>query len=378
MIPFNLPYITGEELRYINEVFANRKFSGDGAFTKKCQEYFQERYKFRKVLLTSSCTDALEMSSILAGIQPGDEVIIPSYTFVSSVNPFILRGAKVVFADSNEDEPNIAADTIAALITPKTKAIVVVHYGGIACDMDKLMAIAEKKGIIVIEDAAQAIDAYYKGRPLGSIGHLAAFSFHDTKNISSGEGGILVVNDPALVSRAEIIWEKGTNRSAFLRGEVDKYTWVDVGSSFLPSEMTAAFLYAQLQHLDEIQAKRNQLWSCYHTKFTRKGLDTKVGLPFVPEHTAPNGHVYYVVCKDLDERSALIGHLQRNGIKTASHYLSLHKSPFFKGQHDGRELPNADRFTDCLLRLPFYAELKEQDQEKIVNAIAEFYNLNAR
>ena len=372
-IPFNLPYLTGQEIDFVKEVFESRKLSGDGAFTKKCQQYFEQKYHFLKVLLTSSCTDALEMAAILAGIQPGDEVIVPSYTFVSTVNAFILRGAKIVFADSNEKEPNIAADSLAALVTDKTKAIVIVHYGGVACDMEKIMAVANAKGIYVIEDAAQAIDAFYKEKPLGSIGHLAAFSFHDTKNIISGEGGILVVNDPSLVKRAEIIWEKGTNRSAFLRGEVDKYTWVDMGSSFLPSEITAAFLYAQLLHLESIQTRRKAIWQYYHSQFLKKGLQEKIGLPYYPSYASHNGHVYYIVCNGLEERSSLVSFLQQKGVKSVSHYLSLHKSPYFLGQHDGRELPNADRFTDCLLRLPLYYDLKEEEQGQVVEAIDEFY-----
>lgn len=378
MIPFNLPHLTNEELPFIKEVFDSKKFSGDGAFTKKCQQYFEEKYNFPKVLLTSSCTDALEMSAILADIGPGDEVIVPSYTFVSTVNAFILRGAKIVFADSNELEPNIAVDTVASLVTPKTKAIVVVHYGGVACDMKQLMELAEEKGFVVIEDAAQAIDAYYYDRPLGSIGHMSAFSFHDTKNINAGEGGILVVNDPTRIKRAEIIWEKGTNRSAFLRGEVDKYTWVDIGSSFLPSEITAAFLYAQLLHLDEIQAKRKEIWMNYHSCFIKRGLDKLIGLPYYPDYASHNGHIYYMICRSLEERTALCAFLSGKGVKAVSHYLSLHKSPFFAGQHDGRVLVNSDRFTDCLVRLPLYYDLQPEEQQQVIDAVCEFYKIALR
>lgn len=372
MIPFNKPHLTGKETHYIYEAVASGKLSGNGIFTQKCQRFFEERYGFRKCLLTSSCTDALEMSAILLDIKEGDEVIIPSYTFVSTANAFVLRGARIIFADSRVDEPNLDTRTIAALITPRTKAIVVVHYAGIACDMDAVMDLAEKHNIAVVEDAAQAIDAYYKGRPLGSIGHLSAFSFHETKNIISGEGGMLVVNDERLVQRAEIIWEKGTNRSAFFRGEVDKYGWVDIGSSFLPSDMTAAFLYAQLEHLEGIQARRIQLWQQYYQALStlqEKGL---IRLPFIPEYSTNNAHMFYIVCKNLEERTALIGYLKAQNIHAVFHYISLHKSPYYSDKHDGRELPYTDFYTDTLVRLPLYYDLSDEEQERVIDSVKFF------
>jgi len=266
MIPFNKPYLTGKEAHYLYHAVYSGKISGNGMFTQKCHNFFVQRYGFKKCLLTTSCTDALEMAAILIDIKQGDEVIMPSYTFVSTANAFVLRGATIVFADSGASNPNIDAEKLESLITPKTKAIVPVHYAGIACDMDKIMALAEKYNLFVIEDAAQAIDSYYNGRPLGSIGHLAAFSFHETKNIISGEGGMLVINDERFFRRAEIIWEKGTNRAEFFRGEVNKYGWVDIGSSFLPSEIIAAFLYAQLENLDDIQLKRKSIWNKYYSQ----------------------------------------------------------------------------------------------------------------
>lgn len=372
MIGFNRPFLTGKETQYIQEAVASGKISGNGQFTKSCQGFFEKRYDIRKALLTSSCTDALEMAALLSKVGPGDEVIIPSYTFVSSANPFVMRGATVVFADSRADEPNISASSVEKLITERTKAIVLVHYAGVACDMDAFSALAEKRGIMLIEDAAQAIDSYYKGRPLGSIGDLGTFSFHETKNIISGEGGLLTVNDQELAKRAEIIWEKGTNRAAFWRGEVDKYGWVDIGSSFLASEITAAFLFAQLEQLDAIQTRRKEIWNRYS-----EGLDSlknkDVGLPFIPSYATNNAHMFYLICPDLDTRSALIDHLNKNGINAVFHYLSLHKSPFYSEQYKGAELPNADRYSDTLLRLPFYLDLNEDDQEKVISSILDFF-----
>lgn len=372
-IPFNKPFIIGKETEYIREAVLSGKISGDGMFTKKCHAFFEERYKFKKVLLTTSCTDALEMCAILSDINPGDEVIAPSYTFVSTVNAFVLRGAKIIFADSHNDQPNIDENAIEKLITKKTKAIIPVHYAGIACNMDAIMNIAKKKKLIVIEDAAQAIDSYYKGKPLGSIGDMAAFSFHETKNIISGEGGLITINNPKFIKRAEIIREKGTNRSAFFRGEVDKYGWVDIGSSFLPSEIIAAFLYAQLEHLDTIQEKRTKIWQTYYAELKTLETQGKLRLPVIPDYATNNAHMFYVVCKNLKERSALIEHLKKNDILSVFHYLSLHKSPFYKKQHDGRKMPNSDMFTDCLLRLPLFYELNDKDLKKIVGSIKSFY-----
>jgi dTDP-4-amino-4,6-dideoxygalactose transaminase len=361
-IPFNKPYLTGKETEYIEQAVKSGKISGNGMFTEKCHKFFETRYGFKKALLTTSCTDALEMAAILLNIKPGDEVIMPSYTFVSTANAFVLRGAKIVFADSRSDHPGIDEDKIEELITPKTKAIVPVHYAGVACDMDKIMAIAARHSLFVVEDAAQAIDSYYTGkdgiqRPLGGIGHLAAFSFHETKNIVSGEGGMLVINDERFAGRAEIIWEKGTNRAAFYRGEVDKYGWVDVGSSFLSSEIIAAFLWAQLENLDDIQKKRKEIWNSYWQGLKDWADAAAVQLPFIPDYAGNNGHLFYLVCKNLEQRTVLIKKLKENNILAVFHYLSLHKSPFYQAKHDGRELPESDRYSDCLLRLPFYYEL---------------------
>lgn len=372
-IPFNKPFLTGKEAHYIYQAVYKGKLSGNGLFTKKCQSLLEEKYNFRKCLLTTSCTDALEMAAILLNIQPEDEVIIPSYTFVSTANPFILRGAKIIFADSYHNNPNIDPSHIESLITEKTKAIVVVHYGGVACDMDTIMDIANRNNLYVVEDAAQAIDSYYKEETLGGIGHLAAFSFHETKNIISGEGGLLVINDQNLVQRAEIIWEKGTNRAAFFRGEVDKYSWVDIGSSFLPSEIIAAFLYAQLENLEKIQAKRIEIWNTYYSGLKELELNGILGLPVIPSYATKNGHLFYVLCKNLEERSYLINHLREKNIHAVFHYLSLHESSFFKNQHDDRKLPNSDFFTNCLVRLPLFYELTPNNQERIINEIIQFY-----
>lgn len=369
MIPFNKPYLTGKETEYIENAVRSGKISGDGMFTKKCHQYFEEKYGFKKVLLTTSCTDALEMAAILINIQPGDEVIMPSYTFVSTANAFVLRGAKIVFVDSRKDHPGIDEDAIEALITPKTKAIVPVHYAGVASDMDKIMDIANRFGLFVIEDAAQAIDSFYKGRPLGSIGHLAAFSFHETKNIISGEGGMLAINDERFTARAEIIREKGTNRSSFFRGEVDKYGWVDIGSSFLPSEIIAAFLYAQLEHLDEIQQKRKAIWEAYHDRLQEWTSTHGISMPNVPDFATNNGHMFYLVCESVEQRTQLLSELKKAGILSVFHYLSLHKSPFYEKEHDGRTLPMTDHYSNCLMRLPLFFELDTYDIVLITNTL---------
>ena len=374
-IPFNKPHLTGKEAHYMYQAVAEGKLSGNGAFTKKCQHFFEERYGFKKCLLPTSCTDALEMAAILCDIQPGDEVIVPSYTFVSSALAFVRAGAKIIFADSMEENPNIDAELIEALITPRTKVIVPVHYAGVACDMDRIMEIAEKHNLIVVEDAAQAIDSYYKGRPLGSIGHLSAFSFHETKNIISGEGGMLCINNERFIRRAEIIWEKGTNRAEFFRGEVNKYGWVDTGSSFLPSEVIAAFLWAQLEQLDDIQSRRKHLWDLYYSCLTPLALspNSLIALPGLPEYATNNAHMFYLVCNNLEERTKLIKHLKDNGILAVFHYLSLHSSPYYQDKHDGRALPECDRYADCLVRLPMYYELKDEgifEMCKLINNYA--------
>ena len=379
MIPFNKPYLTGKEMQYIEEAVKSGKISGNGFFTKKCQEFFEKEFGFKKTLLTTSCTDALEMAAILADIKEGDEVIVPSFTFVSTAPAFVRQGADIVFADSYSDNPNIDADQIEALITEKTKAIVVVHYAGVACDMDKIMSIANKHGIIVIEDAAQAIDSYYISKDgtkkaLGSIGHLSAFSFHETKNIISGEGGMLCINDDRFIQRAEIIWEKGTNRSQFFRGEVDKYSWVDTGSSFLPSEIISAFLWAQIENMRDIQDKRIKIWNRYYeglSNFEPVAIK-KPKLPLVPEYATNNAHMFYLVCDNVDDRTKFIQHLKDKGILSVFHYLSLHKSSYYEKYSTRKsELPNSDMFSDCLVRLPLFYELTEEQVEYIINTIKE-------
>ncbi|WPU95792.1 dTDP-4-amino-4,6-dideoxygalactose transaminase [Mucilaginibacter sabulilitoris] len=373
MIPFNKPFLTGNETDYIRLAVESGKISGDGDYTKKCHLFFEQKFGFKKALLTTSCTDALEMAAILIDIEPGDEVIVPSYTFVSTVNAFVLRGAKIIFADSEQTNPNLDATKIEALITSKTKAIVPVHYAGVACDMDKIMEIAEKYDLFVIEDAAQAIDSYYKGRPLGGIGHMAAFSFHETKNIISGEGGMLVINDDRFVNRAEIIREKGTNRSAFFRGDVDKYGWVDIGSSFLPSEIIAAFLYAQIENLDDIQVKRKHIWNHYYQGLVEQANSGSFGLPVIPKYAFNNAHMFYLVCNTLQQRTDLIQHLRNDGIYAVFHYLSLHKSSYYAAKHGTRDLPQTDNFANLLLRLPFYYELTDDQLNQVIQSVNSFY-----
>ena len=361
-IPFNRPYMTGHETEYIRQAVESGKISGNGEFTKRCQNFFEARYGFRKCLLTTSCTDALEMAAILTGVGPGDEVIVPSYTFVSSALAFVRTGATIVFADSRADQPDIDAGQLEALITPRTKVIVPVHYAGVACDMDAIMDIADRHGLLVVEDAAQAVDSFYTGkdgvrRSLGSIGHLAAFSFHETKNIISGEGGLLVVNDERFIRRAEIIWEKGTNRAEFFRGEVNKYGWVDTGSSFLPSEVVAAFLWAQLENLDPIQRRRREIWSRYYEALRPMAETGLFSLPLVPEYATNNAHMFYLMFPDLAKRTDFIAKMKERDVLCVFHYLALHDSEFYRGKHDGRHLPNCDRYVDCLVRLPLYYEL---------------------
>ena len=366
----------------------NGKLSGNGEFTKKCQQFFESRYGFKKSLLTTSGTDALEMCAMLCELKPGDEVIVPSYTFVSTALAFLREGAKVVFADSMNRNPNLDAETLESLITPRTKVIVPVHYAGVACDMDAIMSIAEKHNLLVVEDAAQAIDSYFISRkskvesqkpevesqkPLGGIGHLAAFSFHETKNITAGgEGGLLVVNDERFIRRAEIIWEKGTNRAEFFRGEVNKYGWVDTGSSFLPAEINAAFLWAQLENLDEIQNKRKQLWNCYYEQLRPLAEKGCFAMPDIPDYATNNAHMFYLTLPSLEARTALIRHLKEKGILAVFHYLSLHSSPFYRDKHDGRQLPNCDRYADTLVRLPMYYDLSMDEVSAICTTIKEF------
>lgn len=379
-IPFNKPYLTGKEAHYMYQAVYDGKLSGNGEFTKKCQHFFETKYGFKKCLLTTSCTDALEMAALLCDLQPGDEVIVPSYTFVSSALAFVREGAKIVFADSMMRNPNIDAERIEALITPRTKVIVPVHYAGVACDMERIMDIANRHNLIVVEDAAQAIDSYYvsphtgERRALGTIGHLSAFSFHETKNIISGEGGMLGINDERFIRRAEIIWEKGTNRAEFFRGEVNKYGWVDTGSSFLPSEVIAAFLWAQLEDMEHIQNKRKSLWNLYYELL--KPLEEKRGirLPDIPDYATNNAHMFYLVCHNLEERTKLIKVLKENGVLAVFHYLSLHSSPFYITKHDGRILSECERYADCLVRLPLYFDLTEDDVRTICKTIYELDN----
>ena len=379
MINFNQPHLTGKEAHYMYEAVFAGKLSGNGKFTKACQAWFENRYGFRKTLLTTSGTDALEMCAMLCDLKPGDEVIVPSYTFVSTALAFLREGAKVVFADSMQRNPNLDAETLEALITPRTKVIVPVHYAGVACDMDAIMAVAEKHNLLVVEDAAQAIDSYYLSRkskvesqkPLGGIGHLAAFSFHETKNITAGgEGGLLVVNDERFVRRAEIIWEKGTNRAEFFRGEVNKYGWVDMGSSFLPSEVNAAFLWAQLENIEDIQAKRKTLWEKYYERLAPLAAKGCFALPDIPDYATNNAHMFYIVLPSLEARTALIKYLKENGVGAVFHYLSLHSSEYYKSKHDGRALPQCDRYADCLVRLPLFYDLTIEE----VNHICDLFD----
>ena len=377
MIHFNKPYLTGKEAHYIYQAVYTGKLSGNGVFTRKCQEFFEQKYGYQKCLLTTSCTDALEMAAILCDIRPGDEVICPSYTFVSSALAFVRAGANIVFADSYPDHPNIDANKIESLITDRTKVIVVVHYAGHACDMDKIMEIATRHHIFVVEDAAQAIDSCYKGKPLGGIGHLGCISFHETKNVTAGgEGGLLIINDERFIRRAEIIWEKGTNRAEFFRGMVNKYGWVDTGSSFLPSEINAAFLLAQLENLDDIQHKRVQIWSRYQKELTDLEEKGYVLLPQMPDYATNNAHMFYMICRNLKERTDLISYMNQNGVLAVFHYLSLHLSDYYQLHHAGNipELPCCDHFADCLVRLPLYYELSDEEQNKIIMLIHEFYN----
>lgn len=371
-IPFNKPHLTGKEFDYLREAVTAGKLSGDGIFTQRCNTFFEKRYGFKKVLLTTSCTDALEMSAILLDIKEGDEVILPSYTFVSTANAFALRGAKIVMADSRPDNPNIDESLLESLITPKTKAIAVVHYAGVAVDMDIIMNLANKYNLYIVEDCAQGIDGTYKGKPLGTFGHLSAFSFHETKNIGCGEGGMLIVNDTTLIERAEVVREKGTNRSAFFRGEVNEYSWIDIGSSFLPSEITAAFLFAQLEQIDEIQAKRLELWNYYNSAFKKYEEEGLLRLPVIPDFANNNANMFYMVMPDHEKRDELLASLKGKNISAVFHYVPLHNSPYFTGKHDGRELIHCVRYASCLLRLPLYYDLTLEEASYITDSVSEY------
>lgn len=372
-IPFNIPFFCGKEANNIMLAAQSGKISGNGDFTKKCHNFFVKKYGFKKTLLTNSCTTALEMAALLINISPGDEVIMPSYTFVSTATAFAIFGAKIIFADSDNKNPNINISEIEGLITKKTKAIVVVHYAGVACDMDKIMEIANKHNIFVIEDAAHAIDSYYKNKPLGSIGHFGTFSFHETKNIISGEGGMLAINDDRFINRAEIIWEKGTNRTAFSRGEVDKYEWIDIGSSYLPSELTAAFLFSQLDSLDLIQNLRKKIWDIYYKNL--KPLEEKklFRLAYFPDFATNNANMFYLLLENNKQRNALLDHLKNNNIQAVFHYLPLHSSKYYTANNKVKDLKNCNYFSDCILRLPFYNTLKETQINFVCDTIKNFF-----
>lgn len=373
-IPFNRPFLTGRELENIANVMIDRRFSGDGPYSRYCEKFLEVRYKFGRVLLTTSCTDALEMAALLLDIQPGDEVILPSFTFPSTANAFALRGAKLMFADSLSNHPNVDPDAIADLITPKTKAIVVVHYSGMACDMNRISEIASSVTAPIVEDAAHAIDATYFGKPLGTFGALATLSFHETKNVHCGEGGMIAINSEKYLRRADIIREKGTNRTAFFRGEVEKYGWMDIGSSFLPGEMTAAFLAAQLESIEEIQAVRITKWNRYFNNLNAVLSQYNVQLPSLPEGASNNAHLFYLVCDARKVRNELIRYLDANNIQAVFHYQSLHASPYFHDKHDGRDLPNCDRFSDCLVRLPLFHELPDDYIDRICESVLNFFS----
>jgi dTDP-4-amino-4,6-dideoxygalactose transaminase len=374
IIPFNKTSITRIEKSIVAEALDDGRLSGNRMFSKECQSFFCSKYGFKKALLTHSCTDALEMAALLLQIKPGDEVILPAYTFVSTANAFLLRGAKLMFADSEGMHPNVSVSEIERLAGPRTKAIVVVHYGGVACDMGKIMEIAGKYHIPVVEDAAQAIDSYYKGTALGSIGTFGTFSFHETKNITSGEGGMITVNEEQFFDQAEIVWEKGTNRMAFHRGEVNKYNWVSPGSSYLPSELNAALLFGQIKRLNEIQQKRVNIWQIYYNEL--KALEDKgcFQLPQIPDYATNNGHLFYLLFNSLQERDSMLNYLNERGILAVFHYLALHQSPYFKHQYQGPDLMNARKFTNHLLRLPLFFDLKDNELSYIIDTVKKYCN----
>lgn len=375
MINFNVPPFTGNEMKYIKKAVENQKICGDGEFTKKCNQWIEEKTGTKKCLLTTSCTHATELAALLSGISEGDEVIMPSYTFVSTADAFVLRGAKVVFVDIRPDTMNIDETKIEAAITEKTKAIVPVHYAGVSCEMDTIMEIAGRHGLIVIEDAAQGIMSTYKGKALGTIGDYGCFSFHETKNYSMGEGGALLIGDETKIEDAEIIREKGTNRSKFFRGQIDKYTWVNYGSSYLPSDMNAAYLYAQLEMADEINNARLAIWNRYYEGLSSLAEKGKIELPHIPEGCVHNAHMFYIKAKDLKERSALISYLKENEIMSVFHYIPLHSAP--AGKKYGRfcgEDKYTTRESERLARLPLYYGLKEEQVDEIIDRVKAFYN----
>ena len=374
-IPFNLPpYVPGKTQAYLDEVVASRKICGDGPMTKRCNQWIEQHTGTRKALLTLSGTTGLDMAAILCGIQPGDEVIMSSYTFSSTANAFVLRGATIVFVDIRPDTMNLDEKLVEAAITEKTRAVVPMHYAGVACEMDAILDIAARHNLAVVEDAAQGVMSAYKGRALGTLGSIGAYSFHETKNYSMGEGGAILLNDEALIERAEIIREKGTDRSRFLRGQVDKYTWVDLGSSFLPSELNAAYLLAQLDVAEEINQNRLDCWNHYHQSFMALAAEERIELPFVPQECTHNAHMYYIKCKDAEERARLIAHLNERDIGAVFHYIPLHSAP--AGRRFGRfhgEDCHTTRESDRLLRLPMYYGLTHGDVDRVVSAVYDFY-----
>lgn len=372
-IPFNKPTHVGKELEYIQQAIQSSHLSGDGSFTKKSHALLEEALGVPKVLLTTSCTHALEMSALLLELKDGDEVIVPSFTFVSSINAFALRGAKAVFADVRPDTLNLDESRLEALITPRTRAIVVVHYSGVGCEMDAIMEIANRHGIPVVEDNAHGLFGKYKGKDLGTFGVMAAQSFHETKNFTSGEGGALLINDEKYIEEAEILREKGTNRSRFFRGQVDKYTWVNLGSSYLPSEILAAHLFAQLEKREEIQTARQKIWETYYRELGAWAEENHVQMPFVPSHCEQTYHMFYVLFPSLEKRTAAIAHLKERGIHAVFHYLPLHLSPMGE-KYGGKagDCPVTERITDQLLRLPFYTNMTEDEQRTVINVLKEF------
>ncbi|PPK51364.1 dTDP-4-amino-4,6-dideoxygalactose transaminase [Marinobacter persicus] len=376
MIPFNRPPCTGDEEQYIKQALKNNKLSGDGPFGKKCQEWFETNLPSKKTLLTPSCTAALELAAVLIDVQPGDEVIMPSYTFVSTANAFVLRGARIVFVDIRPDTMNIDEKLIEAAVTPRTRAIVPVHYAGVACEMDTIMAIAERHNLCVIEDAAQGMMATYKGGALGTFGQISAYSFHETKNFTSGgEGGLLIINDEQYVQRAEIIREKGTNRSQFFRGMVDKYSWVDMGSSYLPSELQAAYLWGQLEWADTITQNRLSIWESYYSALNGLAQRERIEVPTIPAECQHNGHMFYIKVKDIAERTALLEHLKADGIYAVFHYIPLHTSPAglrFSRFHGDDEYTT--RESERLIRLPMWFGMEKETVNYIVNSVKRFFS----
>ncbi|HPE70436.1 MAG TPA: dTDP-4-amino-4,6-dideoxygalactose transaminase [Thermotogota bacterium] len=373
MIPFNRQNLFGEELEYIRDAFSSGKVSGDGKYTRLCSAFMEKRFGVPKVLLTTSGSHALELAALLLDLHPGDEVIMPSFTFVSTANAVVLRGAKPVFCDIRGEDLNMDVSLLEGLLTPRTRALFPVHYAGVACDMEGIMEVAAKNNLFVVEDAAQGLDASYKGRPLGTIGHLGCFSFHETKNVSMGEGGALLVNDPSIVERAEIIREKGTNRAKFFRGEVDKYTWVEVGSSFLPSEINAAVLWCQMEHLEEIQERRMAIFEAYSVglePLEKKGF---LRLPAFPEYAGHNAHMFYVLLPSERERDGLMDFLKAHGVLAVFHYVPLHQSPFFRKGFGEVRLPETEQLSGRLLRLPLFFSLSDQEVQEVIGWVKRFF-----